>query len=123
MIEAYAFLAVFTVQILAMSVLHPTRFMRYLRARINPTEPAAQQYVEHRLAQFRALNVGIAVLGLLLLGWLLRYVRLGHWDEGYVGFIVTVYFIVQMVPVCLVAWIVDRINKALALASPKRKAS
>jgi len=123
MIEAYAFLAMFIVQILAMSVLHPVRFIKYLRLKINPTEPAAQQYVERRLAQFRALNIGIAALGLLLLGSLFQYIQLGKWDEGRVGLLVTMYFMVQVLPLFLVSWIVARINKALTLAAPKRKAS
>ena len=34
------------------------------------------------LTRYRALNTGIAVLGLLLLGWLFSYMRRPDWDEG-----------------------------------------
>jgi hypothetical protein len=123
MVEAYAFLAMFTVQVLAMSVLQPARFIRYLRVKINPAEPDAQLYVTRRLTQYRALNMGIAVLGLLLLGWLFNYAQRPKWDEGHVSLLVTVYFMLQVLPLCLVGWIVAGINKALTRSLPKRKAS
>ena len=41
MIEAYAFLAVFTVQILVMSVLHPAWFIKYFRAKAARFPPSA----------------------------------------------------------------------------------
>ncbi len=123
MFEAYAFLAVFTVQILLMSVLHPTWFIKYLRGRINPVERDAQLYVERRLTQFRDLNTGIAMLGVLLLGWLFNYMHSPDWDDGPVEGLLSAYFMVQMVPLCLVSWIVARLNTALTRSSPKRKAS
>ena len=46
MIEAYAFLAAFTVQILVMSVLYPAWFIRYVRVQATrfPAERLAQLY-------------------------------------------------------------------------------
>ena len=109
MIEAYAFLAAFTVQILVMSVLLPAWFIRYVRAQAArfPAERLAQLYPgvdvghaqERFLTQYRALTTGIAVLGLLLLGWLFSYMRRPDWDEGPVEVLVTVYFLAaQMLP-------------------------
>ena len=123
MFEAYAFLAMFTVQILAMSVLHPVRFIKYLRAKINAVESDAKLYVERRLTQFRALNTVIAALGMLLLGWLFNYMQQPSWDDGPVEALVGVYFVMQMLPVCFVSWIVARINRSLTRSTPKRTAS
>src|SRR6266852_4979297 len=105
MIEAYAFLAVFTVQILAMSVLYPAWFIRYWRVQATsiPAERLAQLYPgvdpglprERFLTRYRALNTGIAVLGLLLLGWLCGYMRRPDWNDGPVEALVAVYFMVQ----------------------------
>jgi hypothetical protein len=115
MIEAYAFLAVFTVQILAMSVLYPTRFIRNIRVRATrfPAERFAQlfpgvdrtQSVERFATLYRAGNTGIAVLGLLLLGWLFNYMRRPDWDDGPVEALVGVYFMMQAAPLLFVAWI------------------
>ena len=135
MIEAYAFLVVFTLQILALSVLHPAWFIRRLRVRAMsfPSERFAQLYpgldrsvsLQRFLTLYRALNMGIAVLGLLLLGWLVRYMRRPDWDDGPVEALVGVYFAVQMaLPLCLVAWSGVRYSKVLrhSLAESKRKA-
>src|SRR5687767_8453936 len=104
MIEAYAFLAVFTLQILAISVLIPSWFIRYVRvqaARLSAERLALLypgvdigQAQERFLKQYRALTTGIAVLGLLLLGWLFSYMRRPDWDDGPVELLVCVYFIV-----------------------------
>jgi hypothetical protein len=131
MIEAYAFLAMFTIQTLAMSVLYPAWFIRYLRLQATsiPAERLAQLYPgadlslarERFLTRYRALNTGIAVLGLLLLGWLLSYMRRPDWDVGPVEALVCVYFLVQMLlPLCLVVWRGVRFNKSLL--EGKRKA-
>jgi hypothetical protein len=135
MIEAYAFLAMFTVQILAMSVLQPARFIRYCRMQATsiPAERLAQLFpgVDVRLAQerfltrYRALAIGVAVLGLLLLSWLFSYTRRPDWDESSVVMLVAVYFGVQILPLLLVAWLGVRFNKVhkRSLLEGKRKAT
>ena len=135
MIEAYAFLAAFTVQILVMSVLYPAWFIRFVRVQATsiPAERLAQLYPgvdlslarERFLTQYRALNTGIAVLGLLLLGWLFSYMRRPDWDDGPVVVLVTVYFLAaQMLPLGLVVWLGVRFNKEHKRSLPegKRKA-
>jgi hypothetical protein len=136
MLEAYAFLAAFIVQILAVSVLYPAWFIRYVRAQVRrlPAERLAQLYpgvdVDHAQArvlnQYRALNTGIAVLGLLLLAWLFSYMRRPDWDDGPVEGLVTVYSLVaQMLPIGVVAWRGVRFDKKHKrwLPEGKRKAS
>lgn len=135
MIEAYAFLTIFTIQILTMSVLYPAWFGRYLRLQATsiPAERLAQRYPgvdlslarERFLTQYRALNTGIAVLGLMLLGWLFSYMRRLDWGYGPVEALVGVYFLVQaLVPLCLVARLGVRFNKVHrhSLLEGKRKA-
>ena len=50
MIEAYAFLAMFTVQILLMSVLHPARLIKYCRAKL--AEIPAERYPQWMRVSF-----------------------------------------------------------------------
>lgn len=98
-----------------------------------PAERLAQLYPgvdlaraqERFLTQYRALTTGIAVLGLLLLGWLFSYMRRPDWDDGPVTVLVTVYFFAaQVLPLLLVVWIGVRFNKdhKLPLPEGKRKA-
>jgi hypothetical protein len=135
-IEACAFLAMFAVQILAMSALYPTWFIRYWRrqATIMPPEYVAQLYPgidvgaarERFLTRYRLLNASIAVLGLLLLGWLFTYLRRPDWDDGPVEIVVTVYFLVQaLAPLALVIWFGVTFNKAHMhpVVEAKRKAT
>jgi hypothetical protein len=132
MIEAYAFLAAFTVQILVMSVLLPAWFIRYVRiqAASIPAERLARLYPgvdlghaqERFLIQYRVLVTSIAVLGLLLLGWLFSYVRSPDWDEGRAGVLVTVYFLVAyLVPLVLVASVGIRFSKERKRSLPEGK--
>jgi hypothetical protein len=132
MLEMYAFFAAFTAQIVALSVLCPTRLIRAARAQMTsyPAERFPQLYprgssgFDRTLTLYRALNTGVAVLGFLLLGWLFSYMRRPDWDDGPVEFLVTVYFVAQALPLCLAAWTAVEFNKALKSALPdeKRKA-
>jgi hypothetical protein len=132
MLEAYAFLAVFTIQILEISVLGPTRFIRYVRVKATRL-PVAQLFpgvdrdsiLERYLTRFRVLQTVIAVLGLLLLGWLFSYMRRPDWDADTVGDLTFFYFMVQMLPGLLVARFAVRLNKALKRLPPEgvRKAT
>lgn len=132
MIEAYAFLAAFTVQMLVMSVLLPAWFIRYVRVQAAsiPAERLAQLYPgvdlghaqDRFLAQYRALTTGIAVLGLLQLGWLFSYMRRPNWDEGTVSVLVTVYFLAAyLLPLVLFAWVGVRFNKEHKRSLPEGK--
>ncbi len=122
MIAAYAFLAAFTLQILVVSVLLPAWFIRYIRVQTTrvPAERLAQLYPgvdlpsfqKRFLTQYRALVAGIAVLGLLLLGWLFSYMRRPDWDDGPVEILVTVHFLVAyMLPFAFLGWAALRFNK------------
>jgi hypothetical protein len=136
MIEAYAFLAVFAVQILAMSVLLPAWIIRYVRAQAMsfPAERFAQLYpgvdhsltLERYLTRYRVLNTAIAVIGLLLLGWLFSQVRRPTWDEDDAKTLACLCFLLQALPHCLYAWLAVRFkNNALKRSLPegKRKAN
>jgi len=113
MIETYAFLVAFLVQILAMSVLYPAWLIRRARAHALsvPTERFQQLYpgvdlsssVERFAGRYRAFNTGIALFGCLLLGWLVSYMQNADWNLGSVKSLVTLYFIVQALPVGFIA--------------------
>jgi magnesium-transporting ATPase (P-type) len=133
MIEAYAFLAAFTVQILVMSVLLPAWFTRNIRVQAAryPAERLAQLYPgadvgharERFLAQYRALTTGIAVLAFLLLVWLFSDVWRADWNPGKAEALITLYFLAAfMLPVLLFARFVARFNKEHKPAERKRTA-
>jgi hypothetical protein len=122
MMEANALLAVFTLQILAMSVLYPAWFIGYLRLQATsiPAERLTQLYPgvdlslarERFLTRYRALNSGIAVFGLLLLVWLFSYTRRLDWGDRTVEVLIGVYFLVQgLLPLSLVIRHGVRFNK------------
>jgi hypothetical protein len=132
MLEAYAFLAAFTVQILATSILYPALFIRFVRARTMslPGERLAQMYPgvdvaraqERFLTRYSALHTVIAVIGLLLLAWLFGYVRRADWHDGPVKVLITVYFFVaQVFPLSLIVWLGVRFNKEHKQSLPDRK--
>src|SRR5688572_1828216 len=132
MIEAYAFLAAFTIQILTMSVLYPAWFIRYVRMQMArlPAERLAQMYpgvdlgraMERFLTQYRALTASSAVLGLVLLGWLFSYMRRPDWDDGPVEILVTVHFLVAyMLPFAFLGWATVRFNKKHKRSVPEGK--
>ena len=135
MIEAYAFLAVFTVQILAASILYPAALLKYVRgwARNFGSDRFAQLYpgvdysrwVARFVTGYRAANIVIAVLGLLLLGWLYTRIQKPDW-AGEVTVPAVMYFLLQMSPLALIAlYVVVRYHKMLMQPSQesKRKAT
>jgi len=134
MIEVYLFLAMFPLQILGMSVLYPVRLTRLIRTALKnvPAERLAELYPgvdvgqahERFLARYRVANTVVAVLGLLLLGWLISYMQRSGWDEGAVGGMATAYFLLQFSPIILIAWFTIRFNKVhrRLLPEAKRKA-
>jgi hypothetical protein len=134
MIETYAFLVMFTIQILAGSVLGPALFIKRVRARVAsfPAERFAELFpgVDKNLSgqrfatRYRALNTGVGVLGLVLLGWLFMHMRRPEWNQGRVPGLLSVYSFLQLAPLLLLAWKAARSIKALKslLADGKRKA-
>lgn len=123
MIEAYAFLAAFTLQILVVSVLHPAWLTRYARAKAEVQLPGWEDKSRERfLTLYRAVNAGIAVLGLALLGWLFSHMPRPDWDVGPVTHMLAGYVVVQMSPFVLVsligAWAK---RKALTRSPPEVK--
>jgi len=130
MIEAYAFIAMFAVQILAISVLLPTCFIRYVRRQATRYPADLERFArfypgvdlnvarERFLIRFRATNVVIAVLGLGLLGWLINYMQRPNWDEGAVVAAICVYSVVGWLPLCLTAWFGARFKAKVLDQSP-----
>ncbi len=131
MIEANAFFAAFIVQILTVSVLIPTLFIRYVRVQLLslPAERLAQMYPGVDLAsanrrylkQYRVLNTVIAVIGLLLLGWLFNHMRRPDWDDGPVELTLTLYFMVaQLLPLIVIGWLGVRFNTRYKRSLPDK---
>ena len=131
MIEAYAFLAALAVQILVASVLYPARIITYVRGweRNFGSERFAQLYpgidysrwVARFVTGYRAANIVIAVLGLLLLGWLFTRIQQPDW-AGEVSNAAMMYFVAQMSPLALTAlYTVVRYYKILLQPSQETK--
>jgi hypothetical protein len=131
MIEAYAFLAAFVAQILAASVLYPSRLIKYVRgwSRDFSSERFAQLYpgvdyirwVERFVTGYRVANFVIVVLGLLLLGWFFALIQHPGWTDRVTGKAV-LYFVVQMSPLALTAlYAVVRYHKILLQPSQETK--
>lgn len=113
MIEVYAFLAVFTAQILVMSVMCPAWFVKYVRAqaatipadRFAQLEPEGDPHrtLDRYLRRYCMLNMGLMALGFLLMSWLFNYMQRLDWDDGPVEALVGVYFMAQALPFGFVA--------------------
>src|SRR5262245_61056056 len=112
MIQAYAFLAAFAVQILVGSVLNPTFFIGYVRGWASNfgSERYAQlhpgfdyrQWAERVATGYRAAHIVIALVGLLMLGWLFTLTRNPDWVSR-VSKPTIAYFFLQMSPLVLLA--------------------
>jgi hypothetical protein len=112
MIEAYAFLAAFATQIVVGSVVSPFNLIRYVRgwATNFGSERFAQLYpgvdysrwVERFATAYRTANMVIAVVGLLLMGWLFTVTRRPAW-AGEVSVPAVMYFLLQMSPLVLIS--------------------
>lgn len=105
MIEAYAFLAAFTVQIMVMTLLIPAWTTRNLRARASSSaEHFAQLYpgvditraLERYLTQHQVLTSGLAVLGMLLVCWLFSDAWRADWNGDKAGHLAFGYFLVAV---------------------------
>src|SRR5262245_43367864 len=110
MIEVYAFLAAFAVLVPAVSVLLPYGYLKSVRAwtRKVPTEHFAELGIDfdrdqaRYLHRYRVMNVVIALLGVLLLGWLASYMQGGRWGSGLVNMVATAYFVLFVPPMLYV---------------------
>jgi hypothetical protein len=133
MIEAYAFLAAFAVQILVMSFLLPAWFIRNFRARVArvSAEHLAQLYPgvdvlharERFLAQYRVLTTTIAAFGLLLLGWQFFDLWRADWSAGKAELLTMLYFFLAfMLPLLLYVRFAVTFNKEHKVAERKRTA-
>jgi hypothetical protein len=133
-IEAYAFLAAFALQIFVGSVVNPARLIKYVRGWVTNfgSERLAQLFPDFnyetwskRFAiRFRAVNIAIAVIGLGLLGWLFTVTQRENW-AGEVSNVTILYFLLQMAPLALLGlYAVIHYKLVLApLQEGKRKAS
>jgi hypothetical protein len=100
MIQSYAFLAMFAVQITLLSVWHPPRFIRYARQWADDFG-SGEDYrvaVERFAVIYRAVNIGIAVLGALLLGWQLMEIQEAGLNITHAIVVSAFYNLLQMSP-------------------------
>jgi hypothetical protein len=111
-IEAYAFLAAFALQIFIGSFVNPAKLIRYVRGwganfgseRLTQLFPDFNYDIWSRrfATRFRAANVAIALIGLGLLGWLFIITQEPDW-VGEVSNVAVLYFMLQMSPLALLA--------------------
>jgi MFS family permease len=127
MLEAYAFLAAFTVQILVGAVLNAVYFKGLKRAKAKAQFPGRDgQSLDRFVSLYGVASTIIPVLGLVLLGWLFSHMRSPDWDIGEVIFPLVGYIVVQSLLTVVVARIGAWIRKKALLHSPpetKRTAS
>ena len=95
MIEAYAFLAAFAVQVLVVSAVNTTRLVKYVRnwsanygsERFAQVYPGVdlERWVGRFVTGYRAANAVIVLVGLVLLGWLFKVVQQPDWPAATTG--------------------------------------
>lgn len=132
MLEMYGFIAAFAAQILILSVLGSLLTIGSMRAQIRqfiagkapPVEADAVALVDGRLKRLQQLALGVAVLGLLLLAAMIRYMLRPDWTDGPLEVVVPVYFGAQIVPILLAAFTAGKFHEVLKRSLPpvKRKA-
>jgi hypothetical protein len=106
MIEAYAFLAAFTVQILVLFIQQPGWVARYARAKAHVQRLGwDNKSIERFLGLYRLVNAGIAVLRLVLLGWLFNHTRSPDWDISQVMRLLAGYTLLQFSSFVLISLI------------------
>jgi len=133
MIETYAFLAMFAVQILAVSVLYPEWMIREFRKKAAefPAERLAaldpsfdySKIIERHVTLLRVLSAVTAVFGVLLMGWLFSYMQRPDWDVGTQREWVIYYGMLQVLATGLISTHALKYSKLLEpLRERKRKA-
>lgn len=134
MTEHYAFLVMSAIQILMGSVLGPAWLIQRVQQKVAsiPADTFAERLpgVDQKTsgqrfaARFRPPNTAIAVIGFLLLAWLLMFVPPTQWKDQSLVLVATGYLILQISPLVLLGWKGAVHNKALriSMADVKRKA-
>jgi hypothetical protein len=128
MIEVYLFYAIFITQIVVLSVLFPRLLIKRV-GEMRMTQPQSEfaprplddSAVATTLRTFRWLNHLIAAAGVVLLGWLFSYMQDSAWDDGPVETLVTVYFMIQLIPLTLIYFAIASFIKLLKQAAPQAK--
>jgi hypothetical protein len=128
----YAFIAVFTAQILILSVLGPVKLVGFLRAQIArfvaeraaAVDAWAAARVDRRLRLLGLMGMGTGVVGLLLLVGMIRYMLRPDWTDGPLEAVVPAYFALQVLPLFLALVTAGRFHEVLkrSLPTEKRKA-
>jgi len=135
MIEAYAFLAMFAVQLVLMSVLLPAWIVERVRrkapgvvaeryAQLNPRLDYVRA-VERFAFRYRVANWLVLVAGLVLFGWFFNYTQRPDWDDGPIEALLGVCFFLQALPLLVMAWFQLRLKQKLleqTAPEPRRKA-
>jgi len=132
MIEANFFLAAFVLQIVSMSMLCPALAIRHIRAQaatipadrfeqVNPGIHLAQA-LEHTLFWYRAANATAIVLALMAFAWMYDYVQRPDWSDGPLETVAAASFMIQALPVLMLAVFGARSRKALGMLEPRRSA-
>jgi len=129
MFEMYGFIAAFTAQILLFSVAGPLRVIGSLRGQIAqfvaerapPIDAAAVSRVDRRLQRLRLLALGTALIGLLLLILMIRYMLRPDWTDGPLEAAVPVYFVIQCLPTLLAVVTASQFHAVLKHALPQEK--
>jgi hypothetical protein len=128
MIETYAFLGVFTAQIVVMSVLYPGWISKSCRAEA-ATFPVARfealypnydfkRTLERHLTWLRVMSIVTAVCGVALMVWLFGYMQRPDWDLRKHWFWVFCYGMAQLLCTVLIG---ARAFKFKKLAEPLRE--
>jgi MFS family permease len=129
MYEVYGFIAAFTIQILYFSVWGPLRLTARLRRQIKqfvaeralPIEPSAMARLDQRLRRLRLLNLATAVIGLLLLILMIRYMQRPDWRGNPLALIATGYFMVQLLPTILAVTTASKFHVVLKRSLPQER--
>lgn len=132
MFEMYGLIAAFSAQILLFSVFGPLRVIGGLRVQIErfiverslPVDADAAAQVDRRLRLLTRLGLGTALIGVLLLAAMIRYMQRPDWSDGPLEVAIPLYFFIQVIPAVLAAVTAGRFHQVLKQSLPpgKRKA-
>lgn len=129
MIEMYAFIAAFTAQIFIFSVLGPIRVIGGLREQIKrfiaehapAVDPLVAAQVDRRLQHLGRFGLGTAVVGLLLVAAMIRYMLRPDWTDGPLEVVTPFYFLLQVLPTFLAVVTAGGFHAVLKRSLPQAK--